>query len=171
MTPRRAFAALACVAAAATVAGVALSEPTRSQTFFKDRLVADRATAAQVRSTLRDGSAFVERSITFRDLTGDEKDDAIVRVQSGGAAGAVAVYVFSTDGARDDALRVVYRAQKLTRASISVRDDVLFHRSAVYAPGDDLCCPARLVETELEWVDGRFRVRGRTDVTPPAPPS
>jgi hypothetical protein len=65
----------------------------------------------------------------------------------------------------------VHRSQKLSRASTVVREDALFYRSAVYAPGDDPCCPARLVETELEWADGKFRVKGRTDVTPPAPPS
>lgn len=170
MTRRRAFAALACAAVAATVAGVAMSEPTRSQTFFEDRLIADRATAAQVRSALREGSVFVEKAIVFVDLTGDGKDDAVVRVQSGGAGGAVAVYVFSTDGPRDDQLRAVYRSQKLTRASTTVRDDVLFVRSAAYAPGDDLCCPTRLVETELEWADDRFRAKEPTDVTPPEAP-
>ena len=170
MRPRRAGLALACAAVAATGAGAALSEPTRSQTFFTERLVADRATASQIRTALRDGSAFVEKAITFTDLTGDGKDDAVVRVQSGGAAGAVAVYVFSTDDAADDELRAVFRAQKLTRATTAVREGVLFYRAATYAAGDEPCCPAKLTETELEWEDGRFRVRRRADVTPPTTP-
>jgi hypothetical protein len=157
--------------AAAVAAGVATSEPTRSQTFFRDRLVADRATAAQIRSALRDGSAFVDRSIAFRDLTGDDKDDAVVRVQSGGAAGAVAVYVFSTDGADD--LRPVFRAQKLSRASTAVADGVLSYRSAAYAAGDELCCPSKLLETELRWdaKAEKFVVEDRREVTPPSAPA
>jgi hypothetical protein len=160
------------VAAAAAVAtGVATSEPTRSQTFFRDRLVADRATAAQIRVALRDGSAFVDRSIAFRDLTGDDKDDAVVRVQSGGAGGAVAVYVFSTDGAEE--LRPVHRAQKLARASTAVADGVLSYRTAVYAPGDEVCCPSKLLETELRWdaKRERFTVADRREVTPPDAPA
>lgn len=156
MTRRRAFAALACVAAAAAVtAGVAISEPTRSQTFFRDHLLDDRRTSAPIKQALRDGTAFVDRRITFADLTGDDKDDAVVRVQSGGAAGAVAVYVFSTDGAK--ALRAVHRAQSLVRASTSVAGGVLTYRSAVYEDGDELCCPASLAETALEWDGERDR--------------
>lgn len=165
-------AALASVAVAAAVAaGVATSEPTRSQTFFRDRLLTDRETAAQIRLALRESSAFVDRSIAFRDLTGDEKDDAVVRVQSGGAAGAVAVYVFSTDGAEE--LRPVFRAQKLSRASTSVVEGVLTYRTAAYAPGDELCCPSKLLETELEWDAKRekFVVADRREVTPPSAPA
>lgn len=165
-------AVLAGVAVAGTlVVAVATSEPTRSQTFFRDRLVQDERTAAQIRSALRDGSAFVDRSIRFRDITGDDKDDAIVRVLSGGASGAVAVYVFSTDGAK--ALRAVHRAQKLHRASTAVRKRVLSYRTSIYASGDPLCCPSRIVETELRWDDrrSRFRVAERRDVTAPAEPA
>ena len=168
MTSRRAVLALACAAvAAAVVAGIALSEPTRSQTFFRDRLVDDKRTIAPIRAALEDGSAFVDRSIVFADLTGDDKDDAVVRVQSGGAAGAVAVYVFSAHGSRS--LRVRHRAQKLSQASVAVRDGALSYRSAVYEAGDELCCPSKLVETELEWEDGKFVVASRREVDGPSP--
>ena len=170
MTPRRAVLALACAAvAAAVVAGIAVSEPTRSQTFFRDRLIDDKRTLAPIRAALRDGSAVVDRSIAFRDLTGDDKDDAVVRVQSAGAGGAVAVYVFSTDGAGE--LRPVHRAQKLTRASTAVTGGVLTYRTAQYALGDEPCCPSKLVETELKWDGKRFAVADRRDVAPPSAPA
>ena len=160
--------ALASAAAAAAVAaGIATSEPTRSQTFFRDRLVDDRRTAAPIRAALTDGSAFVDRSIVFADLTGDDKDDAVVRVQSGGAAGAVAVYVLSAHRTRS--LRVKHRAQKLSQASVAVRDGRLSYRSAVYEPGDELCCPSKLVETELEWEEGKFVVASRRQLDGPSP--
>ena len=169
MTSRRAVLALACAAvAAAVVTAIAVSEPTRSQTFFRDRLIDDRRTLAPIRDALRDGSAFVDRKILFADLTGDDKDDAVVRVQTGGAAGAVAVYVFSTDGVRS--LRVRYRAQKLTQASVVVRDGALSFSSALYEEGDELCCPSKLVSTALEWEDGRFKVASRREIDGPASP-
>lgn len=163
--------ALACAAAAAAiVTGVAVSEPTRSQAFFRDRLIADKATSGAVRAALRDGSAFVDRSIAFTELTRDGRDDAVVRVQSGGAAGAVAVYVFSTDGGRE--LRAVHRAQRLARASTSVRDGVLAYRTAAYAPGEELCCPGKLVERVLRWDDrrSRFAVAERRELPGPEAP-
>ena len=169
MTRARAVMALACAATAAAIgAGIAISEPTRSQTFFRDRLIDDRSTVAPVREALRNGSAFVDRRIVFADLTGDEKDDAVVRVQTGGAAGAVAVYVFSTAGTRS--LRVRHRAQKLSQASFAVRDGALSYRSAVYEAGDELCCPSKLVETELRWADGKFVIEDRREIEGPAAP-
>ena len=170
MTRRRAVTALACAAGAAAVAGgIAVSEPTRSQTFFRDRLIADARTAAPIRAALRDGSAFVDRAIVFEDLTGDGKDDAVVRVQTGGAAGAVAVYVLSTDGARK--LRVAHRAQRLTRATTRVRDGVFSYRSAEYAAGDELCCPTSVIEVSLRWDDerSRFVVDARHELDGPSP--
>ena len=166
MRRRRAVAGLACAAAAATFAGIALSEPTRSQTFFRDRLIEDRRTLAPLRAALRDGSVFVDRKITFADLTGDDKDDAVVRLHSGGAAGAVAVYVFSTHGAKS--LRVKYRAQRLSQASVRVRDGAVSFRTATYEPGDELCCPAKLVETSLRWTGERFVVDERRELDGPS---
>ena len=162
--------ALACAAAAAAAvaAAIAISEPTRSQTFFRDRLIDDKRTAAPIRAALSAGTAFVDRRIVFADLTGDDKDDAVVRVQSGGAAGAVAVYVFSTDGAKS--LRVRHRAQKLAQASVAVRRGTLTYRTAEYEPGDELCCPAKLAETELRWEDGKFAVASEREIDGPAAP-
>lgn len=162
---------LVVAGAAAVGIPLALSEPTRSQSFFRERLLADARTSSSIKRMLRDDSGFVDRSIAFRDLTGDDRDDAVVRVLSGGAAGAVAVYVFSTHGA--DELRAVHRSQRLLRASTHVRDGVLSFRSAEYAAGDELCCPSRVVETELEWVrrERRFAVAARREVPPPTAPA
>lgn len=151
MTRRRAAAvgallALACGLSAADAA------PTRSQIFFRDKLLADAKTSDVIKDLLKDGGGFVDRGIVFRDLTGDDRDDAIVRVHSGGAMGVVAIYVFSTDAKKDGtALVAAYRQQKLTRASTRVKGRVLSFRSSAYAVGDELCCPAGVVETTLKW--------------------
>ena len=160
MTRRVAAALAAATAAAALSAPAAEGAPTRSQVFFRDKLVADKATTTAVKDLLRTGGGFVVKQVVFRDLTGDDKSDAIVRVHSGGAAGIVAIYVFSTDtGRRDDELRMVFASQKLRRAATRLAEDTLSYRSARYAPGDELCCPSTLVESTLEWDDDRHRLR------------
>jgi hypothetical protein len=165
---RRAGGTLAAAAAlAAALAAPASAAQDQAQRFFAQRLIADERTAEPIRDLLATGGGFVDRSITFRDLTDDGKDDAILRVQSGGAAGAVAIYVFSTDTGREDSeLTVVFRSERLLRAWTSVTAGVLTYRSARPARGDDLCCPARLAETRLRWDARRhlLRVASRREI-------
>ena len=166
------------VTVAGAMAGLALSAApagaaqTATQTFFSQRLQADKATSTEVRDLLRTRQAFVDRSVTFKDLTGDERADAVVRVQSGGADGAFALYVFSTDtGARTSGLKVVFRSQELRRAQTRVRDGVLRYRSARPQPGDELCCPTAVSETRLRWRAKlhRFTVAERREAAPSDP--
>ena len=72
------------------------------QALFKQKLLADAE--HQQRTSSRCCAAargFVEPHPAFADVTGDGKADALVRVMTGGAAGAVAVYVLSTDGTNE----------------------------------------------------------------------
>ena len=176
MTRRRAAASGALLLLLLLAVGVTVisAAPTRSQTFFRDKLLADTKTSAAIKDLLEDEGGFVDRAIVFRDVTGDDRDDAIVRVQSGGAAGAVAIYVFSTAAGREGSeLKVVYRQQRLTRASTSVKGTTLSFRTSTYAVGDELCCPSKVVETALKW-DSRkraFTVTSRKDVVAPAAPT
>lgn len=148
-------------------AAPAAAEPTASQEFFTQKLLDDPRTTAEIKELLRRGG-FVDRRITFRDLTGDERDDAVVRVQSGGAAGIVAVYVFSTGGDGGE-LEAVFRSQGLARASTRVRDGRVSYRYARYEPADELCCPSVIMESRLQWKrrQGRFVVARRVQVSPP----
>jgi hypothetical protein len=150
-----ALAALLCALAAAAPAG---AQTAQSQTFFKARLLAEPQTSKAIKDLLRTGGGFVDRSVVFRDLTSDKRDDAIVRVHSGGAAGVVAVYVFSTDARRAGSpLRSIYRSQRLLRASTQVSRGVLSFRSSSYVAGDEVCCPTHLEETTLRWDRKRKR--------------
>ena len=106
--------------------------------------------------------------MVFRDLTGDKRADAVVRVHSGGVAGVVAVYVFSTANRKGGKLRAVFRSESLMRASTRVLKGVASYRTARYEPGDELCCPSRITQSTLGW-DGderRMRVRERVTFTP-----
>jgi hypothetical protein len=122
------------------------------QALFKKKLLADAKTSADVKSMLRSGRGFVEPAPVFADVTGDNKSDALVRVMTGGAAGAVAVYVLSTDGTTGSDLKVVMRNQRLYRATLKVNSaHNLVVREPVYAAGDTLCCPSRARDRTYAW--------------------
>jgi len=164
--------ALAAAGLALAAAAPAHAEQTATQRFFSERLQADRGTSREVKDLLRTRQGFVDRTPTCRDLTGDQRPDAVVRVQSGGADGAVALYVFSTDtGVKNSGLKVVFRSQELRRAQTRVRDGVLRYRSARPQPGDELCCPTAVAETRLRWRERRHRltVAERREVAPADP--
>ena len=126
------------------------------QSLFTHEIATDKATAADVRSGLRDGRLFVDEDIAFADLTGDRRQDAIVRVDDGGAAGTMAVYVYSTDGA--EKLRAVYRNQRLYRATTAVQGAALLLTTPRYAAGDEICCPAQSLQRTLTWSARRHRL-------------
>jgi hypothetical protein len=153
---------LAAVAATLVVTGGSSAAPTKSQAFFAKTLLADDKTTADVKGLLEDRGGFVAPDTTFEDITGDGRSDAIVLVDTGGAAGAVALYVFSTDGeAEDSALRVVYRSQRLYRVSTEVAGGALLVRTPRFAEGDDLCCPTKIVERTYAWSAGSKTLRQR----------
>src|SRR4051812_42599290 len=85
------------VATALLLAGGSTAEQSRSQSLFRKTLLDDEQTISGIRKVLREGG-FVAPAMQFGDLTGDERSDAVVLVESGGAAGAIALYVFSTHG-------------------------------------------------------------------------
>lgn len=103
----------------------------------------------------------------FADLTGEGKDDAVVTVDSGGAAGVVAVYVFSAGTGKD--LKVVYRNQRMYRGQARINPGpALVYVLPQYAPDDEVCCPSAYRETELKWSPSKkkFGVATRRTVLP-----
>lgn len=140
------------LAAALVVAGLipagASAAQTPAQKLFRDKLLADPGVSKDVKTRLRKGG-FVDPDIVFRDLTGEGRSDAVVAVHSGGTAGRVALFIFSS-GTGDD-LKIVYRNQRLYRARVRVASTSVFYAVPDYDAGDELCCPAHLRETELVW--------------------
>ncbi len=161
---------LAAVAASLLLTGGSSAAPSKSQALFKKTLLADAKTTSDVKRLLGEGGGFVAPDISFEDLTGDGRTDAIVLVDTGGVAGAVALYVFSTDGAAEDSdLRVVYRSQRLYRTSTEVVDAALILRTPRFAEGDDVCCPAKIVERTYAWSAGSRTLRQRRSQELPGP--
>ena len=143
--------------------GGSSAAPTRSQALFAKTLLADAKTTSEIKDLLRKGGGFVAPDITFADLTGDSRSDAIVLVDTGGVAGAVALYVFTTDGeAEESDLRVVYRSQRLYRASTEAANGGLILRTPRFAEGDDVCCPAKVVERTYTWSEAAQTLRRRS---------
>ncbi|HEX6389131.1 MAG TPA: hypothetical protein VFZ89_06790 [Solirubrobacteraceae bacterium] len=161
---------LAALAAGLILTGGSSAAPTKSQAFFQKTLLDDAKTTTDVKGLLRDGGGFVAPDTTFEDLTGDGRSDAIVLVDSAGVAGGVALYVFSTDGeAEDSDLRVVYRSQRLYRATTEVADAELILRTPRFVEGDDVCCPAKIVERRYAWSPGSKTLRARSTQEIPGP--
>ena len=113
--PVRALAALLCVGLRLRrPRGRAGPTPTQSpQELFRDVLLKDADTTSGVKRLLRTNAGFVSPTPVFADLTGDGKSDAVVTVENGGAAGAVAAYVLTAEGSDSGALRVAFRSQSL----------------------------------------------------------
>jgi hypothetical protein len=171
MTSRR-VAPIVVAGLALAAAAPAEAAQTASQRFFAAKLLADKGTSREVRRLLRTGQGFVDKAVAFRDLTGDDRSDAVVKVQSGGISGAIALYVFSTDkGRKHGPLAVVFRSQRLLRAQTRIRDGVLRYRTARPQPGDDPCCPSRLAESRTRWDERRHRLKvvERRQVLPEEP--
>ncbi|HEY6760741.1 MAG TPA: hypothetical protein VI318_14685 [Baekduia sp.] len=155
----RRLSALLCVAVgsiAVAPAGVS-AEPTPSQTVFTQKLLDDAKTSAGIKRTLKSKQAIVDPRSGFLDVTGDGRQDALILVSTGGAAGAVALYVFSThgqatSGANDQtSLKVVFRLQSLYDASLRINGTTLSVLEPKWSKGDDLCCPDRLRERDYAF--------------------
>jgi hypothetical protein len=163
--------ALSAVGLLLTSAG-SPATPTKSQEFFKKTLLDDAKTTTAVKTLLGQRGGFVAPEIVFSDLTGDGRSDAVVLVETGGVAGAVAFYVFSTDGeAPESDLRAVYRSQRLYRASVRPSGASLIVRTPRFAAGDDVCCPVRIVERVYAWSVAAKTMRQRSSREVPGPTS
>ena len=167
---RRRLTAVAVLGGLALLAAVpAATALTGGQRLFGGLLARDAGVSAPIMALLgAGGGGFVDPKILIGDLTGDRRADAVVLVGSGGAAGDVALYVVSRDGAngRLGNLRVVYAQESGYRLSARVKNAVVTVRTPNYAQGDDVCCPSTLTERDLRWNrrTGAFRVSATRQV-------
>ncbi|HZO37177.1 MAG TPA: hypothetical protein VFB41_09930 [Solirubrobacteraceae bacterium] len=163
---------------ATVVAGIAVllgapsatAAPSKLQRTFRSALLADAGTTPAIKQRLRSGNAVVDPKPLFADLTGDGKTDAIVPLLSGGTAGTIAVYVLSSDGSASGRLHVIYRSQRLRRATVAVgAGPALVIGSPRYAAGDAVCCPAELVRRSYAWTPAKRRLRLKSTRTTDGP--
>jgi hypothetical protein len=154
------FALVSATIAAASLAAVALTvgagaAPSQSQSFFTKALLDDPATSAGVKRLLSRQTGLVDPRSGFLDITGDGRQDALVLVTTGGAAGTVALYVFSSHGqdagSDQTQLKVLFRLQSLYRATFRINGQTLSVLEPRYGKGDDLCCPKKLRERDYQF--------------------
>ncbi len=148
-------------AAAAAAAAQSPPPPMTPQVLFEGIVLADPNTSKPLAGLLRADAAHITARPTFADLTGDRREDAVVSVHSGGAAGVVAIYVLSADGTKSGRLRVVFHTQSLYRGRSRVAGTVLTVAQPDYARGDDLCCPAARIDRDYIWEESRRRLLHR----------
>jgi hypothetical protein len=148
------LAAIAALGLVALAGPAAQADPTPSQTVFTKKLLDDPKTNSGVKRMLTAKSAIVDPRSGFVDVTGDGRQDALILISTGGAGGAVALYVFSTHGQAAEqtndqtSLKVVFRLQSLYGASLRISATTLSILEPRYAKGDDLCCPKKLRERD-----------------------
>ncbi|HMJ34726.1 MAG TPA: hypothetical protein VK501_12485 [Baekduia sp.] len=148
---------VALLVALAIPSAAAHAAPTPSQTVFTQKLIDDPATTSAVKSVLTTKAGIVDPRSGFVDVTGDGRQDALVLVSTTGAAGAVALYVFSTHGQKagdtgdQTSLKVVFRLQSLYRATLRISGTTLSVLEPRWSPGDDLCCPKKLRERDYAF--------------------
>lgn len=119
---------------------------------FRTALLDDAKTTSVVKDLLTSKAGTVDSVPLFGDLTGDGRADAVVRVLTGGTAGAIAVYVLSTDGLAEDApLRVVYRNQQLNRVVARVSGASLLLTVPTWKRGDDTVRASAYEERTYTW--------------------
>jgi hypothetical protein len=149
----RALAVLPCVALAcgAVPAALAQDQNESPQALFRDVLLKDASTSDGVKRLLRTNAGYVSPAPVFADLTGDGKTDAVVTVENGGAAGAVAAYVLTLDGSSNGQLRVAFRIQSLYAGTVRVSGPTLTVVNPIYARGDDVCCTRQATERDYAW--------------------
>jgi hypothetical protein len=149
----RALAGLLCVGLVCGAVPAALGQDGNEnpQALFRDVLLKDESTASGVKRLLNTNAGFVSPAPVFADLTGDGKTDAVVTVDNGGAAGAVAAYVLTAEGSSSGALRVAFRSQSLYQGRVRVSGPTLTVTTPIYARGDDVCCTRRATERDYAW--------------------
>jgi hypothetical protein len=164
------LAATALAAALPAATQVASAAPTQSQSVFTQKLLDDPATSAGIKKMLKSKQAIVSPGSGFVDVTGDRRQDAVILVSTGGAAGVVGLYVFSTHGqtsADQTSLRVLFRLQTLDDASLRLNGTTLSILEPRWSKGDDLCCPSKLRERDYAFDAKALTFRRTADTTTP----
>ena len=129
------------------------------------------------RPEIRDASGHVDEigvyleQVSYGDVTGDGIEDAIIfmSILTGASAmpGQVYIYTlrgnhpkllwhFSTGDRAEDGYRKVYADQ----------GNLVVELNGPKRRGEGLCCPVRFTRTRYQWRGGRFRQKGRKEITP-----
>jgi hypothetical protein len=127
----------------------------------------DFATLPAVQTLIRQlgGGELEKPAIEFADLTGDQREEAIVPVSSGGTLGNVAYTVMTMrSGSPQSILTVTRDRNSVGGLVLAVEDGTLVKYVGKYGPEDPLCCPRLLVRTEYRWDGSALQVAGEQEI-------
>ena len=107
------------------------------------------------------GSGSVEsRAILYADVTGDQREEAIVPVTSQGTLGNIGYVVFTLESGKPAiVLRRTVDRSAASGLQMSVEAGVLLETRGVFGPDDPLCCPSQLRETTFSWDGSQLQVK------------
>ncbi len=107
------------------------------------------------------GTGAIETAaILFADLTGDQREEAIVPVTSQGTLGNIGYVILRLEAGGPEA--ILTRTVDRTAASglqMSLEDGALLETRGVYGPEDPFCCPSQLRQTTFQWDGTLLQVR------------
>lgn len=111
------------------------------------------------------------KTVVYADVTGDQRDEAIVPLSSGGTLGNVAYVVLTM---RNNA-PVVVLSRTTDRSSagglrMTVEAGQLIETVGEFGPEDPLCCPSMLRRTTFRWDGSKLQVAGEEHVVNPNAP-
>lgn len=104
------------------------------------------------------GGEVAPERVVYTDLTGDRVEEAVAIVESGGTADDLGAAAFDLQQGRPRLLGYIDRGGRVEVRLAGPVAALINVREGVYAPGDPLCCPARLRETVYQWSGERFAV-------------
>jgi hypothetical protein len=110
-----------------------------------------------------------QEAVLYADLTGDQKEEAIVPITSDGTLGNVAYIVLTMSSGKPKA--ILTRTMDRTAGSglrMAVDGGKLKELVGVMGPSDPLCCPSELRTTTFRWDGTKLQVESETTAKQPS---
>ena len=121
----------------------------------------DFTKVTEVQTALRQlqGASMLPREISFGDVTGDRREEAIVPISSQGTLGNIAYLVFTLkDGSPELVLTRGQGGGNEGGLQIEVDEGKLVELTPELGPEDPLCCPSAMRKTTFRWDGSKLQV-------------
>lgn len=129
------------------------------------------------RQEVRDAGGHVEEigvyleQVSYEDVTGDGIEEAIIfmSILTGVSAMPGQVYIYTLRGNHPKLLwhfSTGDRAEDGFRKVYADNGNLVVELNGPKRRGEGLCCPVRFTRTRYQWRGGRFRRKGRKEITP-----
>ncbi|MGE0057280.1 MAG: hypothetical protein AB7P33_14460 [Dehalococcoidia bacterium] len=107
------------------------------------------------------GGSVAKNEIVYADLTGDQREEAVVPITSGGTMGNLSYLIF-TPSAGGATLLLTRNLDPSSPSGITmaVENGILVEYIGEYGPEDPMCCPSVLRRTTFKWDGSKLQVAG-----------